>query len=84
MLDRMAPFHRPLHAFLVVCALLSSGSASATTIFQDRAFADTIVASSLHSPFDVASSALGRNDWTADMVGVNQWGPDIGVALGNQ
>ncbi|MGB0621383.1 MAG: hypothetical protein ACPGVZ_18140, partial [Myxococcota bacterium] len=71
-------------AFAFCFAVLLAGSASANTIFQDRAFADTIVASSLHSPYDVSSSALGRNDWTADMVGVNQWGPDIGVALGYQ
>ena len=74
----------------LIPALLSSvgfflaGSASATTItFHERAFADNVVASSLNAPYDQAASALGANDWTADMVGVNQWGPDIGVALGN-
>ena len=65
-------------------AAISMRSEASTIVFHDRAFADTVVDSSLHAPYDLATSTLGPNDWTSDMVGVNQWGPEIGVALGNQ
>ncbi|MEE3327446.1 MAG: PEP-CTERM sorting domain-containing protein [Myxococcota bacterium] len=63
---------------------IATRSEASSIVFHERAFADAVVDYSLHAPYDVAASALGANDWTADMVGVNAWGPDIGVALGDQ
>ena len=68
----------------LVFGFVASTSHASTIIFHDRAFADTVIDSNLHAPFDNASSALGPNDWTSDMVGVNQWDSSIGVELGNQ
>ena len=64
-------------------AVLAASTAQAETLFHDRAFADAIVDSNLLAGYNDPNSALGRNDWTADMVGVNQWGSEIGTSLGN-
>ena len=77
---------RKYHSLFVLglmMTLLGTRSEASTIVFHERAFADTVVDYSLHAPYDTAASALGANDWTADMVGVNHWGPEIGVALGN-
>ena len=64
-------------------ASMAASTARAEVLFHDRAFADAVVESNLLSGYNDPTSALGRNDWTADMVGVNQWGSDIGTSLGN-
>ena len=64
-------------------AILAASTARAEILFHQRAFADAVVDSNLLAGYNDPNSALGRNDWTADMVGVNQWGRDIGTSLGN-
>ncbi len=64
-------------------ASLAASTARAEILFHDRAFADAVVDHNLISGYNDPTSALGRNDWTSDMVGVNQWGSDIGTSLGN-
>jgi len=64
-------------------AFLATSTADAEILFHDRAFADAVVDSNLLSGYNDPTAALGRNDWTADMVGGNAWGSDIGTSLGD-
>ena len=62
--------------FFMFClvAFLAASTARAEILFHDRAFADAVVDSNLLSGYNDPTAALGRNDWTADMVGDNAWG----------
>ena len=68
---------------LSLVAFLAASTARAEILFHDRAFADAVVDSNLLSGYNDPTAALGRNDWTADMVGGNAWGSDIGTSLGD-
>ena len=79
-IDRRAAARLSICSLCLLFGIIASASQASPIIFHERAFADTVIDSSLHAPYDVPASALGVNDWTSDMVGVNQWGSDIGVA----
>ena len=68
---------------LSLVAFLAATTANAEILFHDRAFADAVVDSNLFAGYNDPTAALGRNDWTADMVGGNAWGSDIGTSLGD-